>query len=78
MQMSLDKTRLKALLVKKFQYKGIEFKGLSQILPGDLFEVLKGYWERELGRLVHPVPALERLVSDLKTSREFLSGKNFI
>lgn len=78
MQMSLDKTRLKALLAKKFQYKGIEFKGLRQILPGDLFEILKGYWERELGRLVHPVPALERLVSDLKTSLEFLSGKNFI
>lgn len=64
-QMRLDKARLKALLAKKFEYKGIEFS-LDRIFPEDLFDILKGYWERELGRLVYPVPELEKVISDLK------------
>ena len=63
--MRLDKARLKALLAKKFEYKGIEFS-LDRIFPEDLFDILKGYWERELGRLVYPVPELEKVISDLK------------
>lgn len=74
MQIKFDKIRLKALLPKKFDYKGIEFKGLSQVFPDNLFEILKGYWERELGRLVYPVPDLERVISDLKHSLGFLSN----
>ena len=65
MQMGPDKARLKVLLAKKFEYKGIEFN-LDQIFPEDLFDILKGYWERELSRLVYPVPDLKKVISELK------------
>jgi predicted nucleotidyltransferase component of viral defense system len=74
LQMRLDRTKLRTLLVKKFEYKGIEFEEMSKVFPADLFEVLKSYWDRELGRLVYPVPELKRVVSDLRNSLAFLLG----
>lgn len=72
MQLKPDKRRLKSLLRKKCEYKGIEFRELGKMFPDDLSEILRGYWERELGRLVYPVPELQRVISDLKTNLKFL------
>ena len=34
--------------------------------------LLRGYWERELGRLVRPGPRLETVLGDLRRSLAFL------
>lgn len=73
MKLKPDKVKLKRLVAMKFHYKGIGFKGLDGIFPADLFEVLKGYWDRELGRLIHPVPELERVIHDLGNNLMFLT-----
>ncbi|MBM4348417.1 MAG: hypothetical protein FJ106_00765 [Deltaproteobacteria bacterium] len=71
-KLKMNKVRLKALLEKKFQYKGIESKSLDDMFPYDLLEILEGYWERELGRLVHPVPEMKKVISDVRDHLEFL------
>ncbi len=53
----------------------MEFKGLKEIFPEDLFEVLQGYWDRELGRLIHPVQELERVIHDLRNNLNYLTTK---
>ena len=35
---------------------------------------LEGYWQREMSRLVYPVPELAEIVEDLKKSLRFLKG----
>ena len=71
-KLTMNKVRLKTLLGKKFQYKGIEFKGLDDMFPSDLLEILEGYWERELARLVYPVPEMKKVISDVRNHLKFL------
>jgi len=71
MKLNPDKVRVRKLVAGKFQYKGMEFKGLREIFPEDIFGVLEGYWERELGRLINPVPELEGVIHELKSSLRF-------
>lgn len=66
MKLELDSVKLKKVLERKFKYKGIEIKELEDIFPNNLLEILEGYWNRELGRLIHPVPELETLVHEMK------------
>lgn len=66
MKLKLDSVKLKKVLGRKFKYKGIEIKGWEDIFPDNLLEILEGYWNRELGRLIHPVPQLETVVHELK------------
>jgi len=72
MQLRPDKSRLKGLLRKKCEYKGIEFMGLGEMFPDDLLGILEGYWEKELWRLVYPVPELQKVISGLKSELKFL------
>ena len=65
MKLELKKDKLKRILEKKFGYKGIEIKGLEEIFQADLTEILEGYWDRELGRLIYPVPALKIVIPEL-------------
>ncbi len=65
MNLKLQRDKLKRILRMKFEYKGIEIKGLEEIFPADLTEILGGYWDRELGRLVYPVPELETVIPEL-------------
>ncbi|MGB9701027.1 MAG: nucleotidyl transferase AbiEii/AbiGii toxin family protein [Thermodesulfobacteriota bacterium] len=69
MKLKLDMKKMRKLTKKKFEYKGIAIRGLEDILPSDLFELLEGYWDREVGRLVYPVPNLKTVIKEL---REFL------
>jgi len=71
-KLTMNKIRLKTLLNKKFRYKGIEFKGLDDMFPSDLLEILERYWERELARLVYPVPEMKKVISDVRHHLEFL------
>ena len=66
MKMKLKRDKLLKLLKKKFEYKDIKMTGTEQVFPADLPEILKGYWERELGRLIHPMPELEIVIRELK------------
>ena len=66
MKMKLDMEKLSSLLKKKFSYKNLEFPGLEEFFPDDLQEILASYWKRELGRLVQPVPEMEKTLSELK------------
>lgn len=67
-KLKIHRDKLKKLLESKFRYKGMEFHGLEEIFPVDLPELLEGYWSRELGRLIHPVPELETVIHELKNN----------
>ena len=66
--------KLGKLFQKKCQYRKIEFHDSEQFFPEDLLEILQGYWQREIGRLVYPVPDLEEVVRDLRIGLRFLNG----
>ena len=67
---NLAKTR--SLFFKKCEAKQIKFKGPIQFFPADLPQILSSYWERELGRLVHPLPDLERVLKEMRKKLDFL------
>ena len=71
-KMDFDGRKIRAVFAKKCAVKGIEFHGLRQIFAADLHETLKPYWERELGRLIHPTPDMEIILKDLKKALRFL------
>jgi len=62
------------LFPRKLKAKGIEWNGLQDVFPSDLEAVLAGYWEKELGRLVHPVPAMNTVLRQLKASLGWLKA----
>lgn len=72
MKVRIDRGKLKKMLKRKFEYKGIEIKGLEGIFPTGLPDMLKGYWDRELGRLIHPVPELEIVIHELQNQVDSL------
>ena len=63
---SIDLNKVKKILKKKLKIKGITFTAMNQIFPKDLNETLLPYWERELGRLVYPLPDLELVLKKLR------------
>jgi predicted nucleotidyltransferase component of viral defense system len=64
--------RLKRLFLEKCRFKTMEFLGPEQFFSEGLLEILQGYWQREIGRLVYPVPELAEVVENLKTGLRFL------
>jgi predicted nucleotidyltransferase component of viral defense system len=70
--MDMDKQKIKQVFEKKIAVKNLEFHGLGQIFPSDLKEKLKPYWERELGRLVRPLPDMTKVLNSLEGILEFL------
>lgn len=68
--------KLRGLFLEKCRFKKIEFHGAQQFFPEGLLEILQGYWQRELGRLVYPVPQLAEVVKHLKTGLRFLEGES--
>jgi len=71
-QMEFDTQTIRRVFVKKLAVKSLEYEGPAQIFPPDLQDTLKPYWERELGRLVNPVPDLEAVLADLRELLKFL------
>lgn len=66
MKLELNIKLLKNLLKRKFEYKGMKVRGMEEIFLEDLPEILKEYWERELGRLIYPVPDLRIVIHELR------------
>lgn len=66
LQMDFDKRKIKLVFQKKLAVKSLTYEGPGQIFPADLKETLGPYWERELGRLVNPVPDLENTLEAIR------------
>ncbi len=74
LQLEFDQAKTKTLFRRKCAVKGIQFQGLGDFFPDDLPDILRGYWERELGRLVHPVPEMETVLAELQErTRSFIA-----
>ena len=71
-----DPKKTRSLFFKKCELKEIKFEGLVQFFPPDLREILRPYWERELGRLVHPLPELDQVLREMKEKLDFLKRRN--
>jgi predicted nucleotidyltransferase component of viral defense system len=71
-KMEFDRQRVGKIFIEKCAIKKIRFKGKNQIFPGDLLQTLKPYWERELGRLINPVPDMKEVLNDLRESLKLL------
>jgi len=67
--------KTKSLFFKKCEVKKIEFKGAEQFFSSDLRDILAPYWERELGRLLHPLPDLDQVLREMKKGLDFLKSK---
>lgn len=65
-------SNVRNLFLRKCRLKNIDFNGPDQFFPSGLEEILDPYWERELGRLTHPLPDLHRALRDLKQGLNFL------
>lgn len=65
-KLSIDLGKAKRILREKLMIKGIKLTKVTQIFPEYLNEILVPYWERELGRLVYPLPDLELVLKELK------------
>lgn len=61
-----DLSKVKNILTKKLNIKGIKITNINQIFSQDLKEILSPFWKRELGRLVYPLPDLEIVLKELK------------
>ena len=77
MKLKLDINLLKKLLRRKFEYKGMKISGMEEIFPADLAEILEGYWDRELGRLIYPVPELGIVIHELESHLRSLVKPTF-
>jgi len=65
-KLSLNLNKIKKIFKKKLEIKGVNFSSLNKIFPKDLNETLMPYWERELGRLVYPLPELGLVLKELR------------
>jgi len=67
-KLSVDMSKVEKIIGKKLDIKGITLSSMNQIFPDDLNETLFPYWDRELGRLVNPLPELESVLKELRIS----------
>jgi uncharacterized protein len=67
-----QKEKIKNLFEKKRKLNTVEFLGTKQFFPDDIFDILQPYWERELGRLLSPLPDLNDVLAELKDKVGFL------
>ncbi|MCX5638707.1 MAG: nucleotidyl transferase AbiEii/AbiGii toxin family protein [Planctomycetota bacterium] len=72
-EQKIDQAVVAKFFVKKLKAKEIKWDGLQDVFPPDLETILKGYWEKELGRLVWPVPPMSSVLAQLKTNLNWLN-----
>lgn len=71
-RMKFNEQKIRRTFLSKCAIKKIVFKGKRQIFPVGLQETLKSYWERELGRLINPVPEMKEVLDGLRDALNFL------
>ena len=64
--LKIDFQRAKGILTRKCDAKGVSFTW-SNVFPDGLAEILAPYWEKELSRLLSPVPRMDDVVSELES-----------
>ena len=64
--LEIDVERMKRILPKKLAVKGLTTVDLVRMFPDDLPETLQPYWDRELSRLVEPVPEMSVVLEELR------------
>lgn len=72
-QQNVEQARLARLFAEKLKAKDIRWGGLKDVFPSDLEAVLSGYWEKELGRLVWPVPEMGDVIRQLRKGLGWLN-----
>ncbi|MFB0562976.1 MAG: nucleotidyl transferase AbiEii/AbiGii toxin family protein [Candidatus Lokiarchaeia archaeon] len=72
-KIEFDTQRIRSIFTEKCKIKKIEHEGINQIFPDNLFEIIKPYWERELGRLINPTPEMKVVINDLERSLKFIA-----
>jgi predicted nucleotidyltransferase component of viral defense system len=73
-ELEVDRNEVSRLFAGKLKVKGIRWRGLQDVFPRDLGAILAGYWEKELGRLVWPVPEMDAVLGELKSALAWLGG----
>ena len=71
LSLKYDQGRVRKLFLEKCKIKGIEIEE-ENIFPENLEDILRSYWEKELSRLVYPIPDLRKAINDLKSKLTFL------
>lgn len=74
LQQPVDRARAARLFARKLESRGIAWKGTDGVFPGSLEATLAGYWQKELGRLVHPVPDMAAVLGQLKAGLVWLDA----
>lgn len=64
-KLRLNFKRIREILPEKLKIKGLKFSSRSQIFPRDIKEIIGPFWERELGRLVDPLPEMDMVLKEL-------------
>lgn len=72
--MNFRKDKIRNLFEKKRGLKAVELVEMSQFFPENIFDILQPYWERELGRLLNPLPDLNEVLAELKEKVGFLKA----
>ena len=73
-EQEVNKAQATRLFVEKLRKEGIKWNGLRDVFPADLEVILAGYWEKELGRLVWPVPEMNDVLAQLKADLSWLNA----
>ncbi len=71
LSLKFNKDKVRKLFFEKCKIKGIEIKKVI-LFPENLEDILKPYWEKELSRLVFPIPDLKGVIKELKDKLSFL------
>ena len=64
--LEIDVERTRRILPEKLAVKGLKTVDLMRMFPDDLPGTLQPYWDRELSRLVEPVPEMSGVLAELR------------
>jgi len=66
MGLKIDLQKTKEILERKCNVREVEID-IDRMFPGDLLDILRPYWERELGRLLRQPPEMEKVIDELRS-----------
>lgn len=72
--LKVDRAEIARLFAGKLKVKEVRWHGMRDLFPTDLHAILAGYWEKELGRLVWPVPEMDCVLKELRASLGWLEN----
>jgi predicted nucleotidyltransferase component of viral defense system len=73
--LQVDRPEIARLFAEKLRTKGLKWNGLQDAFPAGLEAILAGYWEKELGRLVWPIPEMGKVLGELRAGLGWLESQ---